>query len=116
MPTLLPRRDTRARDMQARQLRGQDVMVIGTRAHSASSPWAEKEASVTSNSDDSIWLSTSDELGDEWVEDDTKGTLHWEAARHRLRQAGTATDGEPVAASSSLPHPRTRDDSSHPEQ
>jgi hypothetical protein len=71
---------------------------------------------MTSNSDDSIWSSASDALGDEWVEDDTKGSLHWEAARHRLRQAGSMTDGEPPSEPPSLPHPRARENSSHLEQ
>lgn len=70
---------------------------------------------MTSSFDDSVWLSTSDELGDEWVEDDTKGNLHWEAARHRLREADS-DDGAPTSASPSLPHPRARDDSSRVEQ
>lgn len=79
------------------------------------SPRADGKASMTSSFDDSVWLSTSDELGDEWVEDDTKGNLHWEAARHRLREADS-DDGASKSASPSLPHPRARDDSSRVER
>jgi hypothetical protein len=70
---------------------------------------------MTSSSDDSLWLSVGDELGDEWVEDDTKGSLHWEAARNRLGRADSTMD-EPLGVAPSLPQPRASDDSSLVEQ
>lgn len=60
--------------------------------------------------DDSMWLTASHDLADEWIEDDTMGSLYLEAARNRPRQGASITgDVGSAEASSPVPRPRGSD-------
>lgn len=61
---------------------------------------------MMNDADDSSWMSVTDELGDEWIEDDTKGNMLWKAALQRDSTSDDAREDAPA----SLPRPRSSDD------